>query len=199
MERIFACQFAYGAPTSPEHALQLAKTCANNVVYASDRHSDLEGNWMAATFEMDAFRKCHRHFYQEMNMQSDHPCMQYLATEAAAMQQESERTWEIASEAGAEKVMWERALDEYTEYAMSSVPEMRTERDELRAALVKAEHEQSEQERLRLERRREHMHCEVEVLRRILAKAEQVEGNAEARELMSAEFLTRRGLFEKVD
>ena len=199
MERIFACQFAYGALTSPEHALQLAKTCANNVVYASDRHSDLEGNWMAATFEMDAFRKCHKHFREEMHMPNDHTCMQYRATEATAMQQESDRTYPIASEAGAEKVMWERARDESTDVATSLVPEMRTERDELRAALVKAEDEQSEQERLRLERRREHMHCEVEVLRRILAKAEQVEGNAEARELMSAEFLTRRGLLEKVD
>ena len=195
-----------GAPTTPEHALQLAKTCKHNAVYASDRHTHLESNWLAATIEMHAFRKCHRHFYEEMNMHSDDPCMQYLATEAAAMQQESERTMNIANEAGAEKVMWERAWDEYTDYSMSLVPEMRTERDELRAALVKTEHEQSEQERWRLEQeragalaRREHMHCEVEVLRRILAKAEQVEGNDEARELLNAEFLERRGLFEKVD
>ena len=154
---------------------------------------------MAATFEMDAFRKCHRHFYEEMNMPSDHPCMQYLATEATAMQQEPDRTYPIASEAGAEKVMWERAWEEYTAFATSLVPEMRRERDELRAALVRAEEEQAAQERLRLERRREHMHSEVEALRRILAQAEHVEGNAAVNDLISGDFLARRHHFENVD
>ena len=192
MERTPARQFPHGAPTSPEHALRLAQTCATNVVYAAGRHSDLEGDWCAATFEMDAFRKCHQHFREEMHMPNDHPCMQYLATEATAMQQESDRTYSTASEAGAEKVMWERVWDEYTAFATVLVPEIRRERDELRAALVRAEREQAAQERLRLERRREHMHCEVEVVRRILAKAEHVEGNAAAGDLVSVDF-------EKVD
>ena len=132
-------------------------------------------------------------------MPKDHPCMQYLATEAAAMQRETGRTHPITSEAGAAKVMWEKAWDTYADVATPLRREMRTECGELRAALVRVQHGQAEQERLYFERRREHMHCEVEVLRRALAKAEHVEGTAAASDLMSEGFLARRGHFENVD
>ena len=87
----------------------------------------------------------------------------------------------------------------HTAFATPLVPEMRRERGELRASLVRAGREQAAQERLRLEGRREHMHSEVEVLRRILAKAEHVEGNAAANDLMSGDFLARRHHFDIMD